>query len=160
MNATWGDCVTACFVGLSTFALAGCAVPPPRDFGGHWRAVNRFDAAPRSIPLQRPYEYFASPLDGTLKAMLTRWAKDTGITLVYEWPDDYTLTTSVSGIHDRSLEAAVARLGGIYAAQGVSITATSSEIRVAPAADPTAGESGNHHDAVRTADDPGKSGSG
>lgn len=140
-------------------ALTGCGAPAPRDFGGRWHAVNRFDVSPRSIPLQRPYEYFASPLDGTLKVMLTRWARDAGMTLVYLWPEDYTLTTSASGVHDRDLEAAVARLQGIYAPQGISITAAAREIRVTPAAQPGAGDAGGRSDGARVAEGPGTGGS-
>lgn len=122
-----------CAFALIVIALSGCGAPMARDFGGPWRAVNRFDATPQSIPLQQPYEYFASPLDGTLKTMLARWAKDTGMTLVYQWPDDYTLSVPVSGIHSPNLEAALARLHEIYAERGMSVTATPREIRVAPA---------------------------
>lgn len=132
----------ACIAALLSIALAGCGTPPPRDFGGQWHAVNRFDAAPRSIPLQRPYEYFASPLDGTLKVMLTRWAKDTGMTLVYQWPEDYTLTASAAGIRGPDLGVAVQSLEGIYASQGVSITATGREIRVLPASPSNGGDAG------------------
>lgn len=130
----------ACTGIVMAVVLSGCTAPPPRDFGGAWRAVNRFDASPQAISLQRPYEFFASPLDGTLKAVLTRWAKDTGRTLAYQWPEDYTLPVPASDIHTGSLDAALARLGEIYAAQGMAITAPPREIRVAPAADSAGGD--------------------
>lgn len=118
---------------LGMLALAGCAAPPAKDFGGRWRPVNQFQSAPERIQLQQPYVFYASPLDGTLKNMLTRWAKDTGMRLVYKLPYDYTLYTPVSDIRSQSIADAVARLSSIYSGEHVAITAVGQEIVVEPA---------------------------
>jgi hypothetical protein len=115
---------------LSAFALAGCGTPAAKDFGGSWKSVNRFQSAPTEIPLERPYTYFASPMDGTLKTMLTRWSKDAGVTLVYKLPSDFTLYTPVSKIHTPNVHEAAAELNSIYAAEGVFVTATDRQIVV------------------------------
>jgi hypothetical protein len=125
--------------------LAGCAAPPARDFGGKWRPVNQFQSAPERIRLQQPYVFYASPLDVTLKGMLTRWAKDAGMRLNYQLPYDYTLYTPVSGIRSQSAEDAVAQLNSIYSREQVAVTVVGNEIIVEPvSADPASGPSTVH----------------
>lgn len=114
-----------CLVGTCTLAvimLAGCAAPKPKDFNGKWVPVNRFSTTASPIPLHRPYTYFASPLDATLKTLLERWARDTGMRVDYRFVDDFTLYTPVSGIHTTDVASALAQLNSIYAAQDVRIT--------------------------------------
>ena len=123
----------AVFVGLlclGVVALVGCAAPPAKDFGGRWRPVNQFQSAPERIQLQQPYVFYASPLDGTLKNMLARWAADTGMRLVYKLPYDYTLYTPVSGIRSGNISDAVAQLSSIYSGEHVVITTVDREIIV------------------------------
>lgn len=118
---------------LGIVALAACATPPAKDFGGRWHPVNQFQSAPERIQLQKPYVFYASPLDGTLKNMLSRWAKDTGARLIYRLPYDYTLYTPVSGVRSRSLPDAVAQLSSIYSDEHVAITTVDHEIIAEPA---------------------------
>ena len=77
--------------------------------------------------------FYASPLDGTLKNMLARWATDTGMRLVYRLPYDYTLYTPVSGIRSQSISDAIAQLSSIYSGEHVAITTVDREIIVEPA---------------------------
>ena len=114
-----------CLVGacaLAAIMLAGCAAPKPKNFGGRWAPVNRFSTVTTSIPLQQPYTYFASPLDATLKTLLERWAKDTGMRVDYRLRDDFTLYTPVSAIQTTDVESALAQLNRIYASQDVFVT--------------------------------------
>lgn len=106
---------------LTIAVLSGCSAPSPRDFGGHWSQVNRFSSTVEAIPFQRPYEYFASPLDSTLKNMLSRWSKDTKMRLDYRFPDDFTLYKPASSIHTPDVETALSELNGIYAKEGIFI---------------------------------------
>lgn len=117
---------------LAIAMLTACSTPPARDFGGPWKPVNRFQRAPTEIPLNPAYVYYASPMDETLKTMLTRWARDSGRTLSYELPFDVTLYQPVSGIRTTDIDDAVARLNTIYAAQGVLIAASPRRIEVGP----------------------------
>lgn len=121
---------------VGILGLAGCAAPPARDFSGRWRPVNQFQSEPERIRLQQPYVFYASPLDGTLKNMLARWAKDAGWRLVYKLPYDYTLYTPVSGIRSQNLPGAAAQLSAIYAGEHVAVTTVGHDIIVesAPAA--------------------------
>jgi len=115
---------------LAALALSGCGTPPAKDFGGSWKPVNRFQDAPTEIPLAQPYAFYASPMDGTLKAMLTRWSKDSGMVLSYQLHSDYTLFKPVSQIHTPNAKAAAAELSAIYASEGVQITVNDRQIVV------------------------------
>ncbi len=60
---------------VAALMVAGCATKSAPDFGGRWKPVNRFAATTTEIPLYSSYVYQASPMDGTLKAMLERWPR-------------------------------------------------------------------------------------
>ncbi|MEQ1511247.1 MAG: TcpQ domain-containing protein [Lysobacteraceae bacterium] len=110
--------------------LSSCATRPAPDFGGRWKTVNRFSEEPRAIPLQDAYLFYASPMDGTLKKMLERWAHDSDMTLTYRHPMDYTLYAAVADIRTPSLQEAVSQLNAAYASQQVSVGVSGGEIVV------------------------------
>lgn len=111
----------------------GCASRPAPDFGGRWKAVNHYAAAAEEIPLYQAYVFYPSPMDGTLKSMLTRWAKDSKMTLSYLHPSDFTLHEPVARIRTSSLQEAAAQLTAAYAEQRVTILIDNSQIVVRPA---------------------------
>jgi len=115
-------------------ALTACGTPPPSDFSGDWRPVNRYHEATAEIPLSPAYLFHATPIDGTLKTLLERWARDTDLDLVYRLGSDFTLHQPVTRIRTTDIQAAVAELSAIYAPQGVSVTANDDQILVHPAA--------------------------
>ena len=119
---------------LATLVLTGCGTTPAKDFGGSWKQVNRFQDAPTEIPLAKGYTFYASPMDETLKTMLTRWSHDTGMQLSYQLPSDYTLYKRVGELHTTDLQSATAELSSIYAAQNVSVSADERQILVQAAA--------------------------
>lgn len=113
--------------------LTGCATRPAPDIRGRWKTVNRYAEATQAIPLYQSYVFQASPMDGTLKTMLTRWAKDSKMTLSYLHPSDFTLHAPVAQVQSNDLQQAVASLSSIYAEQRVSVTASNNQIVVRPA---------------------------
>jgi type IV pilus biogenesis protein CpaD/CtpE len=113
--------------------LAGCGTPPAKDFGGSWKPVNHYQDHTTAIPLAQAYTFYASPMDGTLKTMLTRWSKDSGMVLSYQLTSDYTLYKPVAQIQTHDIRAAAADLNSIYAAEGVFITINDKQILVAVA---------------------------
>lgn len=118
---------------LSMIALlAGCAARHAPDIRGRWKSVNHFAETTEAIPLHPLHVFYPSPMDGTLKTMLTRWAKDSEMTLSYLHPSDFTLYAPVVQIHTSNLEEAVALLTAIYAQQKVSISTNKNEIVVRP----------------------------
>lgn len=120
---------------LSTL-IAGCATPPAKDFKGPWRPINHFQAQPVKIPLQATYIYYAAPIDDTLKAMLTRWASDSGRAIDYGLDYDVTLYEPVAAIRTADVQAAVARLNDIYSAQAVRVVVSAQKIVVRSASQP------------------------
>lgn len=121
-------------------ALAACGTRPAPDFGGRWKSANRFSETAEAIPLQDAYLYYASPMDGTLKKMLERWAKDSNMQVDYRHPMDYTLYTAVASIRTPSLQEAVSQLNAAYGEQQVSIGVSGDQIvvRVSSGADSSA----------------------
>lgn len=101
--------------------LAACGTPSPRDFGGAWKPINRFDAQATEIPLDLPYTYFAAPMDRTLKAMMARWAADTGMVLDYQLHSDFTLVRELASLRTAELGEALNRLTAAYAPQGLQM---------------------------------------
>src|SRR5688572_30698113 len=83
---------------LFAASLCACATRMPPDIGRDWKPVNRYAASAHEIPLQRPYVFQPSPMDGTLKRLLARWASDSGMALSYQHPSDFTLFEPVQGI--------------------------------------------------------------
>ena len=126
---------------LLATALAGCATRPAPDFGGRWKPVNRYSEAPSEIPLHQSYVFYPSPMDGTLKTMLARWAQDTSMQLDYQHYSDFTLHRGVSAINSTSLPDAIGQLNSAYAAQGVVIAREGDRIvvRTAPSAPAASG---------------------
>lgn len=123
---------------LLALVVSACATRPAPDFRGSWKAVNRYAEAPEEIPLQKAYLYQPSPMDGTLKNMLTRWAKDSQMTLVYRHPSDFTLYAPVEQISTYYLNQAASLLTSIYAEQQVSVSVQGKQIVVTQSISSTA----------------------
>lgn len=119
-------------------ATAGCATKPAPEYGGRWKAVNHYAEAPQEIPLYQAYLFYPSPMDGTLKTMLERWARDSKMTLSYLHASDFTLHAAVAQIRTNDLGQAVSQLSTAYASQGVSVTTEGNQIVVRSAAAATA----------------------
>ncbi len=122
--------------------LSSCATTPAPDFGGRWKTVNRFAEETQAIPLQEAYLFYASPMDGTLKNMLERWADDSNMVLTYRHPMDYTLYAAVAEIRTPSLQEALSQLNAAYASQQVSIGVSGNEIVVRIASGEAGGGAG------------------
>lgn len=81
-------------------------------------------------------------MDRTLKSMLTRWARDSKLSLSYLHPSDFTLYRDIAGIRTTSLAEAVVRLNAAYAAENISITVDERHIvvRLRGAGEPVAAQ--------------------
>lgn len=108
----------------------GCASNPAPEYGGRWRPVNRYADAPQEIPLHQGYAFHASPMDGTLKVMLERWARDSKMAVTYGHSSDFTLHSAVARIRTDDLQQAVSQLSTAYATQGVVVTTDGNRIIV------------------------------
>lgn len=119
----------ACAMGL-LMSMSGCRTSPPPEFHGRWHAVNRYPAETRAIPLRHETVFAATPLDGTLKRLLERWAKEAGVVLEYGIDTDYTLHAPVSRLRAGSLADAVSGLDALYRMHGVAISVTGDRVVV------------------------------
>src|SRR5687768_7824346 len=99
------------------FGLAACGTSPAPAFKGRWQPVNHFPSTTQAIPLDQAYVFYASPMDGTLKQLLARWAKDSDMALSYQHTADFTLHTKAARIRAGNLAEALASLKVAYAAQ-------------------------------------------
>lgn len=132
-------------IAVVSITAVACATRPAPDFAGRWRPVNRYAESPSEIPLHPAYTYRPSPVDGTLKTMLSRWARDARLTLVYEHPSDFTLHQAVDGIGTVDLQQAIASLNSAYAAHGVVITSEQGRIAVRALAPHPRGDAAGSH---------------
>jgi hypothetical protein len=130
VNRTLNPTLAIGLVSALAMLLSACGTPPAKDFGGSWKPVNRYDDKTVEIPLAVPYTYYAAPMDGTLKTMLTRWTNDTGMKLAYKLRSDFTLPKSTSAIHTSEARDAASQLSAIYAPQGVAVTVEGPELVV------------------------------
>ena len=119
---------------VALFVLVGCGTTPAPDYGGRWRPVNNYTDTPLEIPLSSAYVFQSSPMDGTLKSMLARWAEDTNVQLDYRLGSDYTLYAAVAQIGTASIQDAAAQLSSAYASQGVAVSVVGNTIVVQQAA--------------------------
>ena len=120
-------------------AITACATDAP-EYGGRWKPVNRYAETPQEIPLYQAYAFYPSPMDGTLKSMLERWARDSKMVLSYQHPSDFTLHAAIADLRTNDLQEAVSQLTTAFAPQGVFVTVEGNQIIVrdsAPAGDAT-----------------------
>lgn len=115
---------------LLACVLAACGTTPAPNFRGRWQPVNQLDSVPRELPLHQAYVYAPSPMDRTLKNMLTRWARDSRMTLSYLHSSDFTLHQPVASISSQSLQQAISQLNAAYAEQGIVMDADAKQITV------------------------------
>lgn len=118
---------------LSTaLLLAGCATPTAKDYWGRWKPINRYQQATTAIPLNGAYVYYATPMDGTLRSMLRRWAKDSGMQFSYQLQADYTLSQAMASIRTTDIHQALADVNNVYGMQGVQVYTLDNEIIANP----------------------------
>jgi hypothetical protein len=123
---------------LAVLAVTTACTTAAPEYGGHWKPVNRYAEIPQEIPLYEAYVFYPSPMDGTLRTMLERWARDSNMALSYLHPSDFTLHSAVADIRTNNLQDAALQLTAAFAQQGVSITAEDNQIVVRGSAPSTA----------------------
>jgi hypothetical protein len=122
-----------CWIAMSlVLALVACRTTPAPAFKGRWQPVNRFPATTQAIPIDPPYVFYASPMDGTLRQMLERWAKDAGMSVTYQHTVDFTLHADAARIRAENVPEALALLKSAYAAQRLEFAVENGRIVVRP----------------------------
>lgn len=108
---------------VASLATACAGGGGARDFGGPWTPLNQYAASSEAIALAPAQVFQATPMDGTLRSLLARWARDAGSRLDYRHPYDFSLHQAVQHVHAHSLTEAIAQLGEAFGGQGVLIRA-------------------------------------
>lgn len=137
----------------TAFALAllgGCALLGRSPFGGAWAPLNRYPPEAARLPLDARYVYFTTPVDGSLRALLARWAGDTGRSLRYTAGFDLTLHRAAATLRETDIQAAITRLNSLYAGRGIAIAAGEEVITVSAVRSGAAGASPLPVDAAGT----------
>lgn len=129
-----GRVTSGWIVATATLLLAACAGREARDFAGRWGPANAWAATAVAVPLHPPYVFQATPMDGSLRALLARWARDHGGELDYRHTHDFTLHAPVAGVRAVALADAVAQLGTVFAGEGVDMRVEGDRIVVLVAA--------------------------
>lgn len=101
--------------------LTACGTTPPPDYPSSWKPLNVYNSNVQEIPLVRPYQFYALPIDTTLKSLLERWASDSNVRLDYRHASDFSLSPEVRNIQESQLNDAVSKLDAVYAVYGVSV---------------------------------------
>lgn len=101
--------------------LAGCGATS-REWSGAWQPVHPAATAPRVLPLQGQREFYVAPLDGSLRGVLSRWARDAQLELDWHIHEDYTLFGLIATVRAADLDEALAQLSALYAGQRVDLS--------------------------------------
>ena len=132
------------FVSLSVaMTLTGCAARSAPDVKGTWQPVNRYAEQTQAIPLRSQYRFQPSPMDGTLRRMLSRWARDAGVGLSYQHHSDFTLHLPVEALSTTDLGDAVTQLSQLYAGHGIVVAVEEGGLVVRSTAQPRAAIEGS-----------------
>jgi hypothetical protein len=119
---------------LAGVSLSACVTRPAPEAGGRWKPLNQLPESPQEIPLYESYVFYVSPLDGTLKNTVTRWAKDAKMTLSYQHPSDFTLhQQAADAVRSANAQEAASQLSAAYAGQRVLISINGNQISVTQA---------------------------
>src|SRR5690606_17936619 len=105
--------------GLLALLLTACA--STSSGLSQWQPVHRFPPQTQAISITPIIEYRVTPLDGTLRLLLARWAYLSGKSLDYRLSSDWALHQSISEVHAVSLEQALSSLSAGYAQQKLQI---------------------------------------
>ncbi|MDO5692743.1 MAG: hypothetical protein Q4G70_09725 [Pseudomonadota bacterium] len=102
--------------------LGACSSPPPPpSFGSDWKQVNTFTTEVQTLPFHVEHMYVVRPLDRTLKGLMQRWAKESGMTLDYRASADFTLSVQTANVRSPVLPDALSCLNGVYQPHGASM---------------------------------------
>ena len=67
----------------------------------------------------------STPIDQSLRGLLTRWAREGNMALDFQLASDFSLSQEAAAIRASSLEAALEALNRIYADNGVQLNLAS-----------------------------------
>lgn len=116
--------------------LTGCgSASGAPDFPKVWKPVNELPEHPQAIALSPPHVYRATHLDATVKSLLSRWADEAKLPVVYAHTHDFTLFKPVLAIRQTDLKAALAELSDLYRQQNIVFEMSDGAVMAGPVPD-------------------------
>lgn len=106
---------------LMIVGFSGCATTyQAPDFPNKWKPINELTDAPVAIALTQQQVFRVTQLDTTVKELLTRWAEEAKMPIVYDHTHDFTLFKPVLNINSPDLNIALKQLSDLYVNQGIA----------------------------------------
>lgn len=143
------ETTTACLrLLLALVAALGCGCATTESSAVRdWHPVNALASAPQPLSPGPQVRFISTPVDDSLRTLLSRWARESDASLEYRIATDYSLSVDAASIRATSIHAALEALNRIYAAHGLVIGTAGDVITVgttAPDIDPTPRAPGRH----------------
>lgn len=100
---------------MMIIGLFGCSITPKApDFPKTWKPMNELTDKPVAIALTKQHMFRVTQLDTTVKELLTRWADEAKMPIVYDHTHDFTLFKPVLNIQSADLNTALKQLSDLY----------------------------------------------
>lgn len=99
--------------------MPGCGSHSAPDFPKTWQPMNQLSDQITEIPLIKPHFYEVTRLDTTVKGLLERWGEEAKISVIYDYPSDFTLYKKVQNIRTTELQVALSELSVLYSDRGI-----------------------------------------
>ena len=100
---------------------AGCSATRDAALMSQWQPVHQFPAQPTPIYMAHSIEYRVTPVDSTLRLLLSRWAYLSGVRSEYQLSQDWTLHSAAAAVNGSNLESAAASLSRAYAERSIEV---------------------------------------
>lgn len=107
--------------GLLVLLLSACATLSERAVMSDWQPVANLPTEPRVAVATPDTLFLVTPLDGSLRHLLARWAYLEGVQVDYRLPVDWQLHAPAAAVKAPDLPSALSALQKSYASQGISL---------------------------------------
>lgn len=101
--------------------LFGCSMThQATDFPKNWKPMNELADRPVAIALTKQHMFRVTQLDTTVKELLTRWAEEAKMPIVYDHTHNFTLFKPVLNIQSADLNIALKQLSDLYVNEDIA----------------------------------------
>lgn len=107
--------------GLLMLLLSACSALSERAVMSDWQPVANLPSEPRVAVATPSTSFLVTPLDGSLRHLLARWAYLEGVQVDYRLSVDWQLHTRAAAVKAADLPSALSALQSAYAEQGISL---------------------------------------
>lgn len=113
--------ISKSFIAMMLVNVISCStIPQAPDFPKIWKPLNELSEQPQAITLTKQHIFRVNKLDTTVKELLTRWAEEAKMPLVYDHTHDFTLFKPVLNIQSDDINIALKQLSDLYINQDIA----------------------------------------